>query len=172
MIRVATAADIDQIVELAREAHSAAGGDLVVEFDPDAVREWIGSALNDRVRVCLFVTEQVDGAVEGFLCGGILPAPDVREKFTAAMFQVYTSLVASPDAEAQLVDRFIEWAAAEPNVIKLRLWADNARSDWRRLKPIFERHGAHLEGVTYAISKPPKPLRRLPPIVGGTTTIQ
>lgn len=171
MIRAASPADIDRLMEMQREWHSRGGGDLVAEFDEAFTREWFTSLLKLE-RSCALVAEQHEGAIEGCLFGLIVPFSETaRDRSVANVAHMYTSLVAAPNAEAELVDAYIGWAKGQPDVIKIRLWADNVRNDWRRFLKPFEEKGAQIEGVVFAINCDP-PRRQLPPIFSGTPTVQ
>ncbi len=154
MIRPARMVDVFAIVELLTGAHSRSRYAGAVAVDEAVARKTLAQFIQRHGGAyagasCVFVSESGEGVIHSLVVGVLDRVYFIGDQLVAQ--DVF--LVAAPDAPARaslaLIDAYLGWASANPNVYEIQLSWTDALPSGERMPAIYERRGFSMCGGIY-----------------------
>lgn len=152
MIRSAKEEDVMSIVACLEHAHSRSIYAKVDVVDRDFTRQMYTRAIactgNRGHQGTLFLVSETDGKINGFFFGFLDRLYNVGKKLAATDVHFYLKPDADPRDALKIVQHFIAWAQANPNVVEARIGESNAMGEPDpRFAALLERKG-FVRGAT------------------------
>lgn len=148
MIRAGKYADIIRLTELIVEMHEKSVYAEKTILKKDLFKNICSSALSQKGRrACLYVSENNEGVIEGFIVGMVDRIYGVTKELYATDLFFYMSERSSSKDAIGLILLFRRWAESVKGVIEIRLGITGAIGGWKRLQKIYERLGYKQDGV-------------------------
>ena len=152
MIRPARFQDAPALAAMLREMHASskyAGRVAISEKRMEATLLGMiaGQAQSGAGAAFCRIAEQ-GGEPAGFMAGLLDPVYHIGDRLTANDVYLYARPGAGP-AAARLVRAYVEWAAANPKVVEIRLSWTDALPGAGRIGALYARHGFRQAGAIY-----------------------
>lgn len=153
MIRAARFMDVIRLAELLAQSHEATRyADLA--FDAAAARKLLAQFVQRHGgthdgATCLFVLENGEGVICGFVAGAMDRVYHVGEKLAANDVFLIAAPDAPPTTARRLLAAYIDWAQRAPDCVEIRLSWTDALPTGERMGPIYQRMGFRKCGEIY-----------------------
>jgi hypothetical protein len=97
---------------------------------------------------CAFVGER-NGAIEAFIIGSLDRVYHIGTKLMAQDLYFLSSPEGAPRSSAKLIDAYIEWATAIPDLIEINISVTSVISKPERVEKLFIRKGFSRSGAMF-----------------------
>lgn len=157
MIRPAKTVDVWRLAELLGELHSVTVYNGI-EMDAGYARKLFAQMVQRHGgshdgATCLFVQDR-EGVIGGFVAGMLDRVYHVGENLWSSDVFLHVAKGEPKSTMQALIDAYVDWAEANPELYEVRLSASYATGDGRRICKLYERMGFEECGRVYRRANP------------------